>query len=291
LVIKKTVFGNNDKKCVGINCMNWKKNLLTLVLCVTALGFIVHYLDNTPIRNMTAQVNRLRWTYDDVDNLYSASVNLSRSSTGTFKIYAMRYTPTSVEQADRFAIMCGLGELTHEYDDIFVYSNGQSELWVYRHINKLAFDTTAETDYTVSDAARVFENNFLPINYEETVVETTENGTTVRFITRIDNVKNEAFANEVYFNNAGRFTGFVYYYVELDEIDALPVISQLEAFYGLPVDIPYDSVWITGSELVYRFYDSILQPSYKFTGEAIKYRLTGVTRGAGFEAYVNAVGY
>jgi hypothetical protein len=126
------------------------------------------------------------------------------------------------------------------------------------------------------------------------IVETSETNikeTVVKFVTRIDNVKNEAFMNKVFFDNSGRFTGFVYYYVELDEIAALPILSQQEAFYGLPVDIPYDSVWITGAELVYRFYDSILQPSYKFTGEAIKYRLTGVTRGAGFEAYVNAVGY
>jgi len=234
--------------------MNIKRNAIVLILSIAVFALIYGHLAG--------------------GGKPAAAANLT-----AYNIYAVKYLPCDRDKADKIAALCGFGSLTGEDGEKYVYAANGNEADIYKDTNEIVYAASDESkeagpaDDTslIARSISAIEDCHLPVNYEEAVVEQDNGGYSVKFIARLGDLKNEAFENEVYFDENGRFTGFRYYYNEYEKIDSLPVISEKDARIE-------GGAGITGCELVYRLDENVVQPAYKFTG-------------ADFEAYVDASKY
>ncbi len=208
-----------------------------------------------------------------VTDSYNIGFQLDDKNIGSMNTYIVRYRPTSLETARHYGALLGFSEDCTETEQYFYFKDDAGVLFVYKNINSLQFipnELSYKQPVDISNASTLaeefMESKLLFNSYEEAIIDDMGSYFSVRFVNRLDRVKNLGFTNTVRFDKKGKILGLDYYFVFYERVGSFDLKTMKEAFYELPV-VEGDPLELTGCSLVYYYQDSIIQPCYLFEGK------------------------
>ncbi len=221
--------------------------------------------------------------------IYQVQFPLEPAPMGTTNTYVPVYKPLGLDGALTFFSMFGLDVSEQalavhlqETDTYYRYLSPDAQVDVYKLGGIIRYNArflpkkagqkaTVTTDGEALLAATTFiDSKFLFLSYEETEVrKNPDDGLyTIRFLNRIGNIKNYAFATEVTVDAYGRIATMDYYDIRVQRLDSQHIKSMHQAFAQLPLDFPEGTrISLNRCELVYVYENSIVQPAYLFEGQ------------------------
>ncbi len=152
-------------------------------------------------------------------------------------------------------------------DYICVYKNSKSFKYV-KNVNQ----EKGIMEHINEDEAIIKSNEFLSkynfdLLYDEIVVKSYSTHFDIFYISKLDNMKNHSFLNNVRLDKKGNIIYFKYYDVSYKKLGQIEIINEQTAYQKLlsELETPY-KISISSSELVYIYENSVCMPHFVFRG-------------------------
>ena len=227
---------------------------------------------------------------------YVPAFDLNPRSSGRTSLFIPEYDFIERSRAELYLYFFDIGELMDPTDEnldnedpFYHFIGTRGELKVSKFYNRIIakFNPIDPELITINgtkgepwpltemDAVEIalsfMESTPLPFSYAEFFVDLREEGLEVTFLREVGGLILWDHPTVIWVDSHGNVISMDYHYLTYEEIATVGLISMEEAYYRLPSmenDSPF-RVELTGAALVYRFWDSILQPAYLFVGRII----------------------
>jgi len=245
-------------------------------LCLVLSVFLLMQSNVSPI----SLTNRVYFNNTDKSyrNYYYSAVPLHRNDLRQAAAYLPIYSITEEQDLWRFLVSFKMeqAEITNNQDYFLAQKDGLT-LKVYKFLDLVEYtaDTANKTQTNLIDVieasriAKDFVNEHLFLkNPFESTVDRIEDGIIVTFIENLGKIPNKAFPTIIIMDNYGNITSAEHFYFEYEEILRADLITPHTAISLLPRN-HIGKIRINNYELIYIFENSILQPTYIFTGQYV----------------------
>jgi len=251
-----------------------RKDLLVIILLSLIFVLILELLGLPRLFSYGKAAGTSAAMYNAAARAYKPDFTLSATPGGNLNQYLPTTPPVTPAFAESFAHTFGIGGSAAETSAAFIYQDDEFRLSVSKsegflqleNMKNHALDTPIGSA-EASGLAEDFFRRFFFTNYAQISLFADGNGFEAEFVPLLAGIKKNALNTTLYLDRCGNVLNMVYYFYTYENFARCPIMSEYDAFCGLPPS-PADEtpVTLTGCELVYVYDNSILQPAYLFKG-------------------------
>ncbi len=254
------------------------------VLYLFTIVLVMFYLTNIQIAVESMSTTLI--ANDNIDFNYT----LNNGVGGKRNVFIPIYEANTYEDVVRY---CEKLKVVGEFSETDTYykmanKDTKEEVYIYKNIDAIRYLNYSKKSKVKVDKFDAIDiaNDFLnehkfKVNFDEIVVKIKDDNYYIYYISKLDNMKNYSFLTSFKIDKFGNILEFNYYHMKYKKISSIDILNEKEAFNILEQNYTGEQVSINKSEMVYMYTNSIMSPTYLFTGE--------MTTGEEVEIFIDAI--